>query len=318
MGFWTGKVVAGLLAGATLTAGVAFTGINGIDNTIKTLDELKNKVVNYEANEVGLLSKLGLTKQEANAEIAKANEVIVVKKVEINNLKASKSKLEDDVKSLTGEVTKLKADLNTTKATLAKKEQELATKITELNGVKAQLEETQKALATLQGKYDTLLADYELATTEADRANEEVDKANKKVAELEAKNTETVNATKDSAPLTKAEMDAVSTSTDDVTDAPLAVKALNLTYIQFATPEARAEFRAANPNISLDDDDRAWRVTNNNNFDVYVNYELNGGGTGSTVAKAGQTFIITFEGGTMIIKWQDENGAWKSNVKAGA
>ncbi|AJD92225.1 hypothetical protein JMA_29080 [Jeotgalibacillus malaysiensis] len=115
--------------------------------------------------------------------------------------------------------------------------------------------------------------------------------------------------------MTQAELDEIVTETSpDVYDAELVVQNLNLTYIQDGQSDA---FKAAHPDLGIQDGDRVWRVTNSNNFAVYVEY-VKGTESGELVANPSQTFYLTETSGTMIIKWQDENGVWKQTVKAGA
>ena len=317
MGLISGKVAAVALTGtlALGTVGFTFTGGETVDKVKAQLEELKNKVVQYEVVENSLFSKIELIKNNATASLTDANDKIVSAKTEINNLKASKSFLEKQIQNLNAEVTGLKAELGVANETIAEKEKEIVTLESELSRVSGELE-------VLQAQYDTLLADYNALVeenntnkSEAERANAEVQAANAKVAELEGKYLEVDQATKNNAPMTDAELDAIGTDvTPDVYDAELVVQNLQLTYIQDGQSEA---FKAAHPDLDIQEGDRVWRVTNKNAFAVYVEY-VKGSENGELVANPSQTFYMTESGGTMIIKWQDENGVWKQTVKAGA
>lgn len=317
MGLISGKVAAVALTGtlALGTVGFTFTGGETVDKVKAQLEELKNKVVQYEVVENSLLSKIGLIKSNAEASLTDANNKIVSAKTEINNLKASKSFLEKQIQKLNAEIIGLKADLATANETIAEKEEEIATLESELSRVSGELNELQAQYDSLLAEYEALVAENETNKSEAERANAEVEKANAKVAELEGKFQTVKDATQDHKPLTNEELDAIETDvTPDVHDAKLVVQNLQLTYIQDGQSEA---FKAAHPDLDIQEGDRVWRVTNNNAFAVYVEY-VKGSESGELVANPSQTFYMTESGGTMIIKWQDENGVWKQTVKAGA
>ncbi|WP_186320416.1 DUF2046 domain-containing protein [Fictibacillus phosphorivorans] len=299
------------------TIGVVFTGGDTVDNVKYQLVDMKNKIVSYEQSEFGLLEKIGLIKADATTKLTDANGKIVDAKTKIKDLEAEKRLLQTQIDHLNDEVTGLKADLTTANATIESKNAEIDRLKGELQGVNTQL-------ATLQAEYDTLLANYNALVaendnlkTEANRANAEIEEANDKVAELQETSTEVSAAIEGKAPLTESELDAIGTVNSPVVhDAELVVQNLNLTYIQDGQSET---FKAAHPDLNIQEGDRVWRVTNNNKFKVYVEWQFAGGGTtGELVANPSQTFYMTGKGGTMIIKWQDENGVWKQSVKAGA
>ncbi|MQR94627.1 hypothetical protein [Fictibacillus phosphorivorans] len=319
MGVLSTKVIAGVVAGTvTLGAvGVAFTGGETVDNVKSQLIDMKNKIVSYEASEIGLLDKIGFIKADATDKLTEANGKIVDAKTKIKDLEAEKTLLQTQINHLNDEVTGLKADLDMANATIITKEAEIARLQEELNGVNADLD-------TLQAEYDALLADYNALVeenddlkAEANRANAEVQEANDKVAELQETSTQVTTVIEGMSPLTESELNAIGTvNSPEVHDAELVVQNLNLTYIQDGQSET---FKAAHPDLDIQEGDRVWRVTNNNKFKVYVEWQFAGGGTtGELVANPSQTFYMTGNGGTMIIKWQDENGVWKSITKAGA
>lgn len=317
MGLISGKVAALALTGtlAVGTVGFTFTGGETVDKVKAQLEELKNKVVQYEVVENSLFSKIELIKTNATESLTDANNKIVSAKTEINNLKASKSFLEKQIQKLNAEITGLKADLGAANETIAEKENEIATLESQLSKVSGELNDLQELYDTLLAEHKALGAENETNKSEAERANAEVKKANDKVAELEGKFQTVKDATEGHAPLTNEELEAIGTDvTPDVHDAKLVVQNLQLTYIQDGQSDA---FKAAHPDLDIQEGDRVWRVTNNNAFAVYVEY-VKGSETGELVANPSQTFYLTESGGTMIIKWQDENGVWKQTVKAGA
>ena len=317
MGLISGKVAALALTGtlAVGTVGFTFTGGETVDKVKAQLEELKNKVVQYEVVENSLFSKIELIKTNATESLTDANNKIVSAKTEINNLKASKSFLEKQIQKLNAEITGLKADLGAANETIAEKENEIATLESQLSKVSGELNDLQELYDTLLAEHKALGAENETNKSEAERANAEVEKANNKVAELEGKFQAVKDATQNHEPMTNAELDAIGTDvTPDVHDAKLVVQNLQLTYIQDGQSDA---FKAAHPDLDIQEGDRVWRVTNNNAFAVYVEY-VKGSETGELVANPSQTFYLTESGGTMIIKWQDENGVWKQTVKAGA
>ena len=323
MGILSAKVVAGVLATGVIAGGVAFSGGDTVDNVKSQLEELKNKVVQYDANESSLLGKISSIKVDASDKLTAANGKIIDAKTEIKNLEANKSKLESEISHLQDEITSLKADisnltedLDQANATIADKEEQLASKIAELESVNSQLTALQNDFKDLAAEYEALVETNNSNADEAERANTEVTKANDKVAELESVSDEVEEATAEAEPLTAEELEAVDTEvTPDVYDAELVVNNLKLTYISNGQSE---EFKAEHPDLIIKEGDRVWRVTNDNAFDVYVEYNLYGSAKGGElVANPSQTFYLTEQGGTMIIKWQDENGAWKSATKAG-
>lgn len=315
MGVLSTKVVASALALGVVAGGVVWQGEETVNYAKNTFADLQAKISKYEAAEGSLLEKIGFIKADATAKLTDANGKIITAKEEINNLKANRDKLENQIDALNTEITGLKADLNTANETIATKEAELAQKNSELATITAQL-------ADLEGKYNTLVAEYnklvevsEANATEAQRANAELQEANEDIAELQTAAEAAANGTASSNPLTQEELDAIGTTNQpEVFSSDLVVKQLSLTYIQDGQSDA---FKAAHPDLDIKEGDRVWRVTNTNNFDVYVEY-VKGTEKGSLVAKPNQTFYLTETGGTMIIKWQDENGVWKQTVKAGA
>ena len=321
MGVFSTKVVAGVLATGVIAGGVMFTGGETVDNVKSQLEELKNKVVQYDANESSLLDKIGFIKADAADKLTTANGKIVDAKTEIKNLEANKSKLESEISHLQDEITSLRADITDltenlaeANATIAEKEELLASKMAELDTVNSQLTALQDQYSDLEAEYQALVETNNANASEAERANEEVTKANEKVAELGEKSEEVKEATADAEPLTAEELEAVDTEVSpDVYDAELVVKNLKLTYIQDGQSE---KFKSEHPDLDIKEGDRVWRITNENKFDVYVEYKL-GGKTGEVVANPSQTFYMTEQGGTMIIKWQDQDGVWQQTVKAG-
>lgn len=319
MGVLSTKVIAGVVAGTVTlgTVGVMFNGGGTVDTVKSQLVDMKNKIISYEASEIGLLNKIGLIKADATDKLTNANGKIVDAKTRINDLQAEKSLLETQINHLNDEVTGLKADLDTANNTIKTKEAEIVRLQGELDGVNTQLENLQAEYDALLADYNALVAENDNLKSEANRANEEIKEANDKVAELQKTSTEVSAAIEGMAPLTESELGAIGTvNSPDVHDAELVVQNLNLTYIQDGQSET---FKAAHPDLDIQEGDRVWRVTNNNKFKVYVEWQFAGGGTtGELVANPSQTFYMTGNGGTMIIKWQDENGVWKQTVKAGA
>lgn len=320
------KVVAGVLAGTvTLGAvGLTFNGAETIDNVKNQLDSMKNKIVQYEASETSLFQKFGMLKEDAKAKLTFANGKIVEAKNKINDLEAEKSLKIKELERMTAERDALIVERDKLTGDLAAANQTIAERDAEITSLKQNISDLEGELATLQSQYDTLLANYNALVaendelkTEANRANAEIEEANNKVVELAAKSTEVEAATADAQPMSQEELDAVvPVAEPEVFDAELVVKRLNLTYIQDGQSE---EFKAAHPDLDIKEGDRVWRITNGNEFKVYVEYRMAGGGTsGEIVANPSQTFYMSGQGGTMIIKWQDENGTWQQVTKAGA
>ncbi|MGD7043186.1 hypothetical protein [Jeotgalibacillus proteolyticus] len=330
--------------GAVLLASVVTMGATGfyftegetVDDVKLQLAELRDKVVQYDYSENALLEKIGLIKADATEMLTDANGKIIDAKTEINNLKADKSFLETqidglntDVANLTAERDQLVADLDAANDTIDEKNaaidelnSTIDSKNAEIETLQGQVASLETQLANLQAEYDQLEEDYNALVAEntdnkaeAERANAEVQKANEKVAELEGISQEVEEDTDSLDALTQEELDAIGTeNTPDVFDAELVVKNLNLTYIQDGQSE---EFKAAHPDLDIQPGERVWRITNDNEFKVYVEY-VKGTEDGELVANPSQTFYMTESGGSMIIKWQDENGVWKQTVKAGA
>ncbi|MBH0161869.1 hypothetical protein [Fictibacillus sp. 26RED30] len=315
MGVISTKVVASALALGVVAGGVVWQGEATVNYAKNTFADLQAKISKYEAAEGSLLEKIGFIKADATAKLTDANGKIVTAKEEINNLKANKDKLQTEIKGLNAEITGLKAELNTAKETITAKEAELAQKIAELSTITAQLSDLEEDYNQLVAEYNDLVRVSEANATEAQRANAQLQEANEDIAELRTAAEAAANATELSNPLTKEELDAIGTTNQpEVFSSELVVQNLGLTYIQDGNSEA---FKSQHPDLNIQDGDRVWRVTNNNKFDVYVEY-TKGSEKGSLVARPNQTFYLTETGGTMIIKWQDENGVWKQSVKAGA
>ncbi|MGP1909977.1 hypothetical protein ACTSEZ_17530 [Metabacillus sp. JX24] len=338
MGIISGKVAALALTGSLTVGafGFAFTGGETVDQVKAQLEGLKNKVTAYEFSENALFEKIGLVKADATEKLTFANGKIVEAKNQINDLEAEKSLLTKTNAKLTAERDQLLADkaqleeslasANADKARLNQELEAANAKIAELNNIIAEknaeiaelegeVSGLEKQLADLQADYDALFAENEANKSEAERANAEVKKANEKVAELGDVSADVEDKTENLKPMTQEELDAISTENKpDVFDAELVVKNLGLTYIQDGQSEA---FKAAHPDLNIQEGDRVWRISNSNAFKVYVEY-VKGNEKGELVANPSQTFYLTESGGTMIIKWQDENGVWKQTVKAGA
>ncbi|MCP3031598.1 hypothetical protein LF817_09570 [Halobacillus sp. A1] len=322
MGIISTKLMVGALATTVVAGGVMFTGGETVDNVKDQLGELKNKITQYEMNENALFEKLGFVKADAESKINDANDKLTEAKKEINNLKAEKSKLVADIDDLNEEISSLQAEIEGLEGDLSEANQIIKEKQELLDKKTAELEEVTGNLDALQEEYDDLQADYnELVQTneanaqEAERANEELEEANAKVAELEGVSGEVEEATGDLEPMTQEEIDALADTVDgEVNDADLVVERLNLTYIQDGNTQS---FKDNHPELDIKDGDRVWRINNTNDFKVYVEYEK-GSEEGEVVANPNQTFYMTETGGTMIIKWQDENGEWQQVTKAGA
>lgn len=324
MGFLSTKVVAGMLATTVVAGGVMFTGGETVDNVKLQLEELKNKVVQYEAGENSLISKIGLIKADASEKLTNANGKIVDAKTKIKDLEAEKQylikqtdNLKTEIQQLESDNSELKEELDSANQTIEEKQAELDAKQAELDSVNSQLEATKSELAQLQVDYDNLVAENNSNKEEINRLEAEVKDANDQVAKLGETSAEVEAATSDKEPMTEEELNAIGTDvTPDVFDAELVVKKLNLTYIQNGQSD---EFKAEHPDLVINEGDRVWRVKNDNDFKVYVEWQFAGGGTsGEIVANPSQTFYMTGQGGTMIIKWQDENGEWQKVTKAGA
>ncbi|WP_027954927.1 hypothetical protein [Halobacillus kuroshimensis] len=324
-------VVAGVIGAAAITGGVVFTGGDTVDTVKQQLEDFKNKIVQYEANEGSLLDKIGLIKKDASAKLTDANAKIVDAKSQVKDLEAERSFLQKQIDKLNGEVTQLKsdkeqlgADLEETKAALAAKEQELeSTKVTLANVEQALADKTNE-LNELQDDYDKLQTEYDqleetsgAQSAEIERLEGEVVAANDKVAELGEVSDQVNEETADAEPLTADELDGIGVENEpDVYDAELVVQKLNLTYIQDGQSE---EFKDAHPDLDIKEGDRVWRITNNNEFKVYVEYRMaNGSVSSEIIANPSQTFFMSGNGGTMVIKWQDEHGQWQQTTKAGA
>ncbi|MGD7008846.1 hypothetical protein [Metabacillus sp. 84] len=324
MAILSGKAASVLLAGslAVTAVGVTFNGGQTIDNVKNQLIELKDKVVAYDAAEAKLLEKIGLIKADATGKLTNANGKIVDAKTMINDLEAEKSLLTTKNEKLTAErdallstKAQLEADLETANGEISQLKVGLAAANASIDDLNGQIQVLENQLSALQANYDALVEENEANKSEAERANEEVKKANDKVAELERAANEVEAGTDGKSAMTQEELDAISTENQpDVFDAELVVKNLNLTYIQDGQSQA---FKDAHPDLDIQEGDRVWRITNNNEFKVYVEY-TKGAESGELIANASQTFYLTETGGTMIIKWQDENGVWKQTVKAGA
>ncbi|MYL69846.1 hypothetical protein GLW00_03235 [Halobacillus litoralis] len=318
MGFLSAKAtIAGVVGASAIAGGVMFTGGETVDNVKDQLVDLKNKVVQYEANEDSLLHKIGLIKADATAKLTDANGKIVDAKTKINDLEAEKSFLQKQVEKLSGEVAQLEADNEQLSSDLADKIAELEAKQAQLDAVNADLEMTKAELDQLQKEYNALAEQNAANESEINRLTAEVEKANSKVAELKDVSDKVSEATEGSEPLSQEELDGLGTDVEpDVFTEELVVENLKLTYIQNGQSE---EFKSEHPELDIKEGDRVWRITNNNTFKVYVEYRMAGGGTsGEVVAEPDKTFYMTGQGGTMIIKWQDENGEWHQSTKAGA
>lgn len=282
-----------------------------INNLKANKSLLESQIKNLNNEVTGLKSD----KETLTSDLAAAN-------TKIADLETSIAAKDGQIEELSNKVTSLKANIQTLTSDLATAN----SSITELNGIivvkNDEIEDLTSDIVVLQGEYDTLLSNYnalvsenEANESEAERANAEVEKANNKVAELEVTSTEVAAATEDAKPMTQAELDAIDTvNTPDVYDAELVVQNLGLTFIQNGQSD---EFKSEHPDLNIQDGERVWRVNNSNAFDVYVEYKK-GSETGQLVANTSQTYYLTETGGTMIIKWQDENGVWKQTTKAGA
>ncbi|SES25896.1 hypothetical protein [Salipaludibacillus aurantiacus] len=320
MGLISGKVAAAGLAGALLT-GVVFTGGPTIDKTKDLLDDLRDKVVQFNANETTLKQELQNLHTDSNNRIAKANEIIADKQNEINSLKANKQYLESVVKyleqrvdDLVIEVKELKDELGEANDTIEAKEAEIVKLTEELETTQDQLTETEADLEKLEKEYAELEAENNDNKDEVQRANDEVQKANEKVEELADKAAEVEEATEGKDPMTDGEIEEINTSLDEVNEGQYTVENLNLTYIQLTE-----EFIAEHPELDIQEGERVWRITNNNDFDVAVTYSFAGSSDSETVlAGTGQTFFKTDKGGTLTISWENEKGDIKNNTKAGA
>lgn len=264
----------------------------------------------------------GETNATLTSKLTAANERITELDGDLAIANASISTLTNQLNAALATNNTLTNDLQTANETITNKTSEIANLNTQLTTLQDQLTTLQGQLATLQTQYDELLGNYnalvienDANATEAARANAEVKAANDKVAELQVTSTAVAEETAGKEPMTQAELDAIGTVNEpNVFASELVVKNLNLTYIQDGQSDG---FKAAHPDLDIQEGDRVWRVTNSNAFAVYVEY-VKGSETGELVAHPNQTFYLTETGGTMIIKWQDENGVWKSNTKAGA
>ncbi|KUP04437.1 hypothetical protein Q75_15730 [Bacillus coahuilensis p1.1.43] len=314
--FFSTKIIAGVLAGSvTLGAvGLTFNGSETIDSVKTQLESMKSKIVAYENSENSLFEKIGLIKQDATDKLTFANTKITDAKNEINNLKAEKSFLTTSLAKVTAERDaaiqerdQLSTDLESANNMINDLEATITHLTEELETVISKLEDLETKYNLLLEQYNALVAENDTLKEEANRANAEVQKANDKVAELEEKSNEVEAETSANEPMTTEELDNIGTEVSpDVFDAELVVKNLNLTYIQNGQSE---EFKAQHPDLDIKEGDRVWRITNNNDFKVYVEYNFTGNGNKSElIANPSQTFYLTETGGTMIIKWQDENG----------
>ena len=323
-GILSTKVVAGMVAGTVTVGaiGLTFTGAGTVDNVKAQLESMKNKIVQYEASESSLFEKFGMLKEDAKDKLTFANGKIVEAKNKINDLEAEKSFLTTKLSKVTAERDALLQDKASLTEDLENANQTIADKNAEITSLNEELTGVEERLTSLQADYDSLLADYNSLVAENDankaeveRANAEVEKANNKVAELAQKSADVETATAGMEPMSDEELNAVDpVANPDVYDAELVVKKLQLTYIQDGQSE---EFKAAHPDLDIKEGERVWRVTNSNEFKVYVEYKK-GSESGELVANPSQTFYLTESGGTMVIKWQDENGVWQQTVKAGA
>ncbi|KZE64058.1 hypothetical protein AWM68_13200 [Fictibacillus phosphorivorans] len=329
MGVLSTKVAASVLATSVVVGGVMFTGGDTINTVKDQLDSLKNKVIQYETNEGSLLGKISLIKADATDKLTTANTIIQKAKSDINTLNAQKQLLEDEISSLQNEiiglkkdVEKLTLDLNSTKDKLTAANLTIAEKEKMLADKEAELSRVNNELTTLEGTYNSLVAEYnalvttsEANATEANRANSEITKANDKVAELKTKSEEIKTATDAAQPLTTEELNSISTvNQPDVFASELVVQKLNLTFVQNGNTD---NFKNQHPDLNIQEGDRVWKVTNENSFEVHITYGLYGGENKTSIAKPGQSFYLTEQGGTMIIKWKNENDVWQQVTKAG-
>jgi chromosome segregation ATPase len=219
MGLFTSKIFAGVLAGGfTLAgAGLLFTGHNTLQDANAFVKDSSNKLVQFESNEGSLLSKLNLVKTDANSKIATANGVIADKKQELADLTAKKEALEGQITSLQSDITSLQGQLDSTKGDLDSTKKALSDKTAQYD---AKVAELAKANATIKQGEQLLQYAYQKAQ-EGDKLvsqlEGELKKANDDVAETGKVVDQAKQDTKDSQPLTSDEVNAVDTTTSDVT-----------------------------------------------------------------------------------------------------
>ena len=209
MGFFSSKIIAGILAGTVVVGGsaYAFTGEDNLNKAKGFIGESTASLMQYESNENQLIDTVTTLQQEATEKINQANANIINLKDQVGTLTTERdqlqntvSGLESDIKGLDTKISKLEGLLSDEQLKNESLTNELArvkadrdAKVAELEATKAALAETEATLIATQSDLETANNDLAIAQSDLQTAygtistqKTQLIEADKQVAELEA------------------------------------------------------------------------------------------------------------------------------------
>lgn len=170
---FTSKTFIGVMAGAGVIGGLAWTGGDAINNAKQTLGGLGDKIVGYESSENALVSKINSLKKAADEKIVAANGVISGKNGEITKLSGDNTALKSNVDQLQKDIAANLAQLEDVKNQLNAKNGELEASKGQAAALKAELDDkiaslkvAQESIATLSAQIDQLSKDKSALTNQ--------------------------------------------------------------------------------------------------------------------------------------------------------
>ncbi|WP_416045906.1 hypothetical protein [Priestia megaterium] len=158
---FTSKIFIGVMGGAAVIGGLAWTGGDAINNATQTLGGLKDKVVGYESSENALIGKITSLKKAADEKIVAANGVISGKNGEITKLNGDNTALKSNVDQLQKDIATNLAQLEDVRNQLTSKSGELEQSKGQAAALKAELDDKIKSLTVAQDSIKTLQAQIE-------------------------------------------------------------------------------------------------------------------------------------------------------------
>jgi chromosome segregation ATPase len=159
--FFTSKIFIGVMGGAAVIGGLAWTGGDAINNAMQTMGVLGDEHVSYEANENKLVGMITSVTKSANEKIKAANDIISGKNGEITKLNGDNTTLKSNVDQLQKDIAANLAQLEDVKGQLTAKNGELEQSKGQSAALQAELDDKIKSLTVAQDSIKTLSAQIE-------------------------------------------------------------------------------------------------------------------------------------------------------------
>ena len=217
MGLFSSKIIGAVAAGSGVTLlglGLLFNGSETLEKATNYVNESGHKILQYEKNENDLIAKIGLIKENAQADSQENRERIAQLESQKSQLEATVNGLNENIVRLTTEINELKATLNKEQTDHQGTKEQLAIKTAELDATQAELRKIKQDIADIAKRLQDALKKVKEGDRLVTELEGEVQKANAEVKAHGDVVDENKIKTKDAVPMTPEEIEAIGTEVE--------------------------------------------------------------------------------------------------------